>query len=260
MIITSAQNPKIQRARKILTQKKTRDELGRFIIEGARLIEEAIRQGAAVETIFFTSPTSARTDEILGNADTLGIEILETTPLLLNNISDTQTAQGIVAIVHKRALPIPKELTFVLLLDEIRDPGNMGTIIRTAAAAGVDCILLSPGCTDPNAPKVVRATMGAQFSLPVYEFSWAEIRTFFANRPDMEIIASSLGESTDLWQTDLTRPLALVIGSEALGIGPESNALAYRKVHIPMTDRVESINAAVAAGILMYEVRRQRSR
>ena len=258
-ILTSAQNPKIQRVRRLLAQKKARDEEGCFVVEGVRIVEEALRQSALIETIFYAEPVSERVAEILSQAALVGIETIETAPALVGAITDTRCAQPVVAVIRKRDLPIPTDPTFVLVLDEIHDPGNLGTIIRTAAAAGVDCILLSPNCTDPSAPKVLRATMGAQLSLPVYELSWEEIRTFFANRPEIEIIASALEDGQDFWLSDYTKAVALIIGSEARGIGGESAALATKKIRIPMTDRVESMNAAIAAAIWMYEVRRQRT-
>ena len=258
-ILTSAQNPKIQRVRKLLAQKKARDEEGCFVVEGVRIVEESLRQNALVETIFYAEPAGERVAEILSQAALVGIETIETTAAVIDAMTDTRNAQPIVAVVRKRDLPIPADPTFVLVLDEIRDPGNLGTMIRTAAAAGVDCILLSPDCTDPSAPKVLRSTMGAQFSLPVYELSWEEIRTFFANRPEIEIIASALEDAQDFWLSDYTKAVALIIGSEARGIGGEAAALAAKKIMIPMTDRVESMNAAVAAAVWMYEVRRQRT-
>lgn len=258
-ILTSVQNPKIQRARKLIAQKKARDEEGCFMIEGVRLVEEALRQNALIETIFYAQPVSGRVAEILAQAARIEVETIETSPALIDVMTDTRSAQPIVAVVRKRDLPIPADPTFVLVLDGIHDPGNLGTIIRTAAAAGVDCLLLSPDCTDPSAPKVLRATMGAQFSLPVYELSWDEIQTFFANRPEIEIIASSLEDGQNFWQADYTKAVALIIGSEAHGIGEHAVGLARKKITIPMSDRIESMNAAIAAAVWMYEVRRQRT-
>lgn len=257
--ITSAQNPKIQRIRKLITQKKARDEEAVFVIEGVRVVEEAFRQNALVESVFYAEPVSDRVAEILAQADRSEVPVYETSVDLIDAITDTRNAQPLLAVVRKRDLPLPNELTFILVLDAIHDPGNLGTIIRTAAAVGVDCILLAPNCTDPSAPKVLRSTMGAQFSLPVYELNWDELRTFFANRPEITVYASALEDAENFWDVDLTGPVALIIGSEADGIGADAAALARKNLYIPMTNRVESMNAAVASAVLTYEVRRQRT-
>lgn len=258
-ILTSIQNPKIQRVRRLRAQKKARDEEGKFMIEGVRLVEEALRQNALLETIFYAEPAPARVRTLLDDARAVGIETIETAPTLIDAISDTRNAQPLIAIAQKRDLPIPNEPTFILILDEIHDPGNLGTILRTAAAAGVDCVLLSPGCADPSAPKVVRSAMGAHFSIPIYELNWDEIRTFFSSRPEIVICAAAVEDSENFWLSDYTKTTALILGSEAQGIGPDAAALARRRILIPMTGRIESMNAAIAAAILMYEVRRQRS-
>lgn len=258
--ITSAQNPKIQRIRRLITQKKARDEEAVFVIEGVRVVEEAFRQNALIESVFYAEPASARTAEILAQAEKNSVPVYETSGGLIDAITDTRNAQPLLSVVRKRDLPLPNELTFLLVLDAIHDPGNLGTIIRTAAAVGVDCVLLAPNCTDPSAPKVLRSTMGAQFSLPVYELNWDELRTFFANRPEITVYASALdSEAENFWDADLTGPIALIIGSEADGIGADAAALAQKNLYIPMTNRVESVNAAIASAILTYEVRRQRT-
>jgi TrmH family RNA methyltransferase len=143
-------------------------------------------------------------------------------------------------------------------LDAIHDPGNLGTIFRTAAAAGADLLLLSPQCADPYAPKVIRSGMGAHLKLPFRQLQWQEISAFFLQFPEIRILASDMEGGLPHWRHDLTQPLALIIGSEAEGICQQAEQLASEKIFIPMAERVESLNAAVAAGILMFETVRQR--
>jgi TrmH family RNA methyltransferase len=171
-------------------------------------------------------------------------------------------------VLALRPLPLPPAPNFALILDGVRDPGNLGTILRTAAAAGVQVVLLPPGSTDPYAPKVVRSAMGAHFRLPVHSLDWDMLRSYL-NPPGPGLmpavfLADAAG-GQPYTQADLRRPLALVIGGEAAGAGAEMAALAQARLHIPMpgsadtNQPVESLNAAVAAAILMFEVVRQRT-
>ena len=159
-------------------------------------------------------------------------------------------------------MPLPADLDFILLLDAIRDPGNLGTILRTAAAAGVQGIILTPDCVDPFSPKVLRSAMGAHFRLPLLVLEWMEIQSLFkpgGAHPGVKIYLSDVGDSQPYTQADFHSPAALIIGGEAEGAGAEAQLLAERRIHIPMAAGVESLNAAVAAAILMFEVVRQRS-
>jgi TrmH family RNA methyltransferase len=143
-----------------------------------------------------------------------------------------------------------------LILDGVRDPGNLGAILRTAAAAGVDAVLLPPETADPYAPKVVRAGMGAHFHLAIHSLQWDAIRTVCGS---LQIFLAHSEGALLYTEADFTQPLALIIGGEAHGAGPEIQALHPAAVRIPMPGRAESLNAAVAAGILIFEVVQQRS-
>jgi len=157
-----------------------------------------------------------------------------------------------------RQLALPEPLDFVLICDNLRDPGNLGTLLRSAAAAGVQTALLSPGTTDAFAPKVVRAGMGAHFRLPVQHLSWGEIRDLCKHN-GLRLFLAEAAEGAAAWDLDLRQPLALMVGSEAEGATPEAMALAAQPVRIPMPGQSESLNAAVAASILLFEIVRQRS-
>ena len=148
----------------------------------------------------------------------------------------------------------------MLIVDNLRDPGNLGTILRTAAAGGVQAVMLTPGTTDPFAPKVVRAGMGAHFRLPILFKNWMDIRKMAFN-PDSQPIPLYLAEAgagPAPWELDLRSPVGFVLGGEAEGAGQESRAVVTGPVSIPMPGKFESLNAAVAAGILVFEVVRQR--
>ena len=137
------------------------------MVEGVRLIEEAYASNWQPELVLYSRQISARGSTLLEQLSSAGAEVEETTPDLLASVSDTETPQGILAIFPARVLPLPDPLNFVLIVDSLRDPGNLGTLLRSAAAAGCQAALLTPGTTDPFAPKVLRAAMGAHFRLPL---------------------------------------------------------------------------------------------
>jgi len=143
-----------------------------------------------------------------------------------------------------------------LILDKIRDPGNLGTLLRSAQAAGVDLVLIPPETSDPFAPKVVRSGMGAHFRLPILHADWNEIRARLGKTP---VYLAETENAIPCWETDFKSALALVVGGEAEGASPEARELASQNVVIPMPGGMESLNAAVAGSVLMFEVVRQRS-
>ena len=186
----------------------------------------------------------------------MGAETLAVTPQVMAAASDTQTPQGILAVLPLPDWEIPEPLTFVLVPDGVRDPGNLGTLLRTALAAGVEAVLLPPGNADAFSPKVVRAGMGAHFKLPLIPMDWESIGARLAGL-NIFLADSAGGESC--FEAGFAAPLVLIIGGEASGAGESAQKLAARRVHIPMPGAVESLNAAVAGAVLMFEVVRQRS-
>jgi TrmH family RNA methyltransferase len=176
---------------------------------------------------------------------------------VLRAASDTQAPQGILAVLAQRSLPLPEPLDFAFIPDGVRDPGNLGSMLRTAAAAGAGAVLLPAGTVDGFAPKVVRSGMGAHFRLPVHACPWDEIRRLVQDS-GLSVYLAAAGDGLPYTQADFRGPLALVIGGEAEGAGSEAQALAHQRVSIPMPGGVESLNAAAAAAILLFEVVRQR--
>jgi RNA methyltransferase, TrmH family len=259
-MITSTHNPRIQWVRKLQEQPSFRQSEGLFVIEGVRLVEEALRAGWQPSLVLYTPDLSQRGLEIIRSLSSSSEE--EVSPAVMKSASDTQTPQGLLAVVAQRLLPLPTELDFVLVLDAVRDPGNLGTILRTAVAAGVQGVILTPGCVDPFSPKVLRSAMGAHFRLPLLVLDWIEIEALLKSgetRSEVKIYLSDAEGSLPYTRADFHSPALLIIGGEAEGAGAEAQRLAERRIHIPMAPGVESLNAAVAAAILMFEVVRQRN-
>ncbi len=260
-MITSIQNPKVKLVRGLLATKKERDAAGAFIIEGVRLAEEAIHAGLHPKFILFSNQLSVRGQAVLQNLADQKCEIEEIAPDLMDRVSDTQTSQGILMVLPTiKTLP-GNSLAFVLTLDMVRDPGNMGTLLRSAAALGVEAVFLTPESADAYSPKVLRAAMGAHFKLTISTMTPEEIHSFCKtpNAQSLEILLADSDKGQVCWEEDFRRPICLVVGGEAAGAGLEMRRFVDDSVRIPMLDSTESYNAAVAGSILMYEAYRQRT-
>jgi TrmH family RNA methyltransferase len=253
-MITSAQNPKLKLARSLMGRPKERHEAKAFVVEGVRLVEEALAADWPFRFVLIGETLTPRGHELAIRLEANVIEVEPVSDALLNSISETTTSQGILAVLDHTILSFPQNLDFVLILDSIRDPGNLGTLLRTAAAVGVQAVFLPPETTDAFAPKVVRAGMGAHFRLPIYNLSWEEIRT--ATKLLRVYLADM--EGSPCWETDFRLPLALIVGGEAEGATKEARKLADAAVSIPMPGKAESLNAAVAGAVLLFEAVRQR--
>lgn len=260
-LLASFKNPRVQQLRSLLSQKEMRTDAGVFVTEGIRLGEEVLNSGVIPKTIFFTSGVSSRGKDIVDKALHLGVEGFELTPEVMNRVSETETSQGVLLVVPQDLRPLPSHPSLVLVLDQLRDPGNAGTILRSAAAAGVEAVLLTPGTVDLYMPKVVRSAMGAHFRLCIHQMTWTEIVAYCRHDAKnlLQILLADSSAGSRLWETDLKTPLALVIGGEAEGASREGVDAADSRVHIPMPGQFESLNAGVAASILLFEILRQRS-
>lgn len=256
-LITSAQNTKLKLVRALLGRAKERREAGAFVAEGVRLVEEALNNNWGFQFVLYDQTLSERGTLNVKRLTSLGVECEEVTPELMKSLSDTETSQGILAVLSMTQLPIPNYPNFILIPDQIRDPGNLGTLIRSAAAAGVQAVLLPPETTDAFAPKVVRAGMGAHFRVPIHTLTWEDIGQVGKSEGLNVYLADMDGVSC--WETDLRAPLMLIVGSEAEGASESARRLAMQKISIPMSGQVESLNAGVAGSVLMFEALRQRS-
>ena len=220
-------------------------------------MEEALSAEWPIRFVLYSSELSERGQMLVSKLESAGLEVDEVAGDLLQAASGTETSQGLLAVLDYSPLPIPDSLDFILIPDQIRDPGNLGTLIRTASAAGVQAVLLPPETTDAFAPKVVRAGMGAHFWLPIHTMEWDEIKQLCRQAGLQVFIADMFGHSC--WKTDLSSPLALIVGGEAEGASEQARNLASQTISIPISEKVESLNAGVAGAVLMFEVVRQRN-
>jgi RNA methyltransferase, TrmH family len=261
-MITSTSNPKIQYIRSLLGKKQFREENHAFVVEGVRLVEEVLRAKQKPKIIAYSPKLSSRGQKIVSTFLELKIECEEVAENVMTSLTDTETAQGILAVLPFPELPFPQKPDFLVIADEIRDPGNLGTILRSSLSAGVQGIILTPGTVDAFAPKVLRSGMGSQFFLPIVTMGWKEITSQIKKRikPPLNFFYTISKKGEPYWKKDFTQPLALIIGGEAEGVSPEAVRVADDSVQIPMPGQTESLNAAVAAGIFIFEVVRQRSK
>lgn len=265
-IITSVHNEQVKHIVS-LHQGKGRDEAKQFFAEGRRFVREALARSKRIEKIFYcmansSSKESTELDALLAEAKSSEISIEEVSEPVMRKMSATKEPQGILALINQerftwKNINIEAD-TILLILDGIRDPGNLGTILRTALAAGVKNVVLTQGTVDYYNPKVLRSSMGAVFSMCILsDADISEIRSFCEGNK-LELVVSTLeGQSVYKQTVGENLPLALVIGSEAIGVSQDLLAIAQKKIMIPMENEVESLNAALAAGIFLFEIRRQ---
>jgi RNA methyltransferase, TrmH family len=261
-MIESSHNPRIKQVRALLSQHKERVKQSAFVAEGVRLVEDAVLAGWLPEWALYSSQISARGMQIVEGLASGNIPVEEISPDLMTAISATETPQGLLAIFAQRVLPFPLELDFLLILDNLRDPGNLGTILRTARAAGVQSVILTPGTVDAFSPKVLRSGMGAHFHTPIQSLAWPEIEALCKTNLQNHLkifIAEAAGEKS-IWQADLRQPLALIIGGEAEGPSLQARQIADETLTIPMPGKSESLNAAISSGIILFEIIRQRQK
>ncbi|QIB27210.1 23S rRNA (guanosine(2251)-2'-O)-methyltransferase RlmB [Caloranaerobacter azorensis] len=261
--ITSLSNPLIKSI-KSLHKKRDRWKQKKFFVEGVRAVEEAIKSDAKIDLILYTESLfdTFGGQELFKLIDKREYRLLKITEKILKTISDTENPQGIIAVIEFNLVNLEdifiEQGNFIIILDRIQDPGNLGTIIRTADAFGSNGIVLTSGCVDVFNPKTIRATMGSLFHLPIsYEDNIKDVITKF-KESGIKIIATSLDAKHFCYDVDLLQDFALIIGNEASGVSKEAIELSDYKIKIPIEKRTESLNAAIASGVIMYETYRQR--
>lgn len=253
-IITSRANPLLTRVRKLNSRRSFRREEGSFVGEGPKLLSEALRWDAALEAVICAPGVSLQK---LPER----VRVVEVADQLLSSIADTESPQGIVFLCRGKALGMPDRLAGgrYLVLDGVQDPGNVGAIWRTADAFGADGLILCNSCADPWNPKTVRATMGAVFRLPVYESSLETAAERLA-QADISLYAAALREDTEDIRSVFLDRAAVIIGSEGRGVSQQALELCEKTIRIPMRARCESLNAAVAASVVLWEMARSDER
>jgi TrmH family RNA methyltransferase len=254
-VITSKTNEKIRLVRALQEQRKARERERLFVVEGSRMVEEAAATCARVRLILHDGRLGPRERSAVNRLASAGAEVAEVAPEVLSTCSDTLAPQGLLAVLEQPQLAPPAPLQFALVADGITNPGNLGSLLRAAEAFGVQLVLLAPGCVDAFNPKVVRGAMGAHLRLPVRALPWKEIAATLAG---IRVYLAQAREGKRADQMDWTGPVALILGGEAAGPGDQARSLAAGAVHIPMRGKTESLNAAVAGGILLYEISRKR--
>lgn len=244
-VITSIQNYQVKSWRKLHTRKHRKNEK-RFLIEGFHLIEEAVNSGWEIEMVIVREGVDIPSTLVQQNITFVNTRVFK-------EISQTETPQGIAAVVKMREFS-NKDSKFVLLVDAVQDPGNLGTIIRTADAAGFSHVVLGQGTVDLYNDKVIRATQGSIFHISITQANLSEeIKTL--QEKNYTIIASALENATDYRSVEVEGKAALIVGNEGTGIQKEMIQVVDKVVKIPIYGEAESLNVSIAAGILMYHMR-----
>ena len=243
--ITSRKNPFLQQVKKLLSSKKAREESGLFVSDGTKLLCEAVRWYPGLETVILSDGVEAEVPD--------HVRVVRVPGDVMESISPMATPQGALFLCR-----LPEKEAFspksgMLLLDGIQDPGNLGTILRTADALEIPVVLLE-GCADPYSHKVVRSSMGAVFRSPVVQCSWAEVKVACAETGIRVGVTALSDRAKDLRQAEL-KDMAVVIGSEGQGVRKEILDSADAELIIPMNPKCESLNAAVAATIVMWQMK-----
>lgn len=257
-------NPYVKYLRR-LTGRRFRDQEGKFLVEGVRFVEEALNSTWPVEKLVYSQRVreDERGGELLANAFKQGIPLLEVDEPLFKELASTETPQGILAVVHKREnslqeLAAAAQPALFVLVDGVRDPGNLGAIIRSADAFRAGGVILLKGTADIYNPKTLRATMGSIFHLPVMQNCPAEEVMNCLADWSIKTVAGAPRAVKAVYECDLSVPCALAVGGEADGAGEVVMGRVSELVRIPMPGRAESLNVAISAGILLYEAVRQR--
>ncbi len=258
-MITSTSNDRIKHIRALQARRSARRKANQYVIEGPNLLREAIATGTEVTDVYYTPPFAESTDGLALLEEVtarLGSTAIPVSDEVMQEMSDTTTPQGILGVVPFIENDLNEDGACVLIVDGVSDPGNMGTLMRSAAAARVHSLVLTAGTVDIYNPKVVRSAMGAHFHLPIRQYSWEGI----AERvKDRVVFVADSGGGSPYHQIDWTQPSALIVCDEAHGPSLEAKRLAHVPVTIMMPGQIESLNVAIAASIILFEIVRQQS-
>ncbi len=259
----SSKDNKIFRHALSLKTKKYRDRYGEYLIEGPNLLKEALKEGTEVEGVFVRPEMTSEEAEILAGCPGLEQKTFVLSRRLFDELKDTETSQGIISVAAKRGAPEKRDTEGgnYVILDRLQDPGNIGTILRTADAAGFEMAVFMKGTADPYSAKVVRSACGSLFRLPMVFVDGPDELTELVHSAGKRLIATAMDADKAYYDCDLEKNAAIIIGNEGNGVDRELLERADEKISIPMAGNTESLNAAVAGGILMYErIRRQNER
>ncbi|MEL6471582.1 MAG: RNA methyltransferase [Cyanobacteria bacterium J06623_4] len=262
-MLTSLQNPTVKQLRK-LQQPKERRKQAAILLEGTHLIEAASETGYPLQVLCYTEAWQARYPDISRQAVALATRVELVSPEVLTSIASTVSPDGVIATAPRRNVwtslsSAPRDdATLGVMMETLQDPGNLGTIIRTAAAAGSEALWLSPDSVDLGHPKVLRASAGQWFRQPMATVDVAQKAQELKGN-GIQVVATTAAAELDYWQLDLTRPTVFVMGNEGAGLSEQLMTAASVSVKIPVMPGVESLNVAVSTALLLYEARRQRA-
>ncbi len=243
--ITSRKNPLLQQVRRLLTSRREREQTGLFAAEGTKLLEEAVRWYPGLDTVILSDGVEVQVPDT--------VRLIRVPADVMASLSPMQTPQGALFLCRYPEKTVFSPVPGMLLLDGIQDPGNLGTILRTADALQIPAVVLE-GCADPYGHKTVRASMGAVFRTPPVQTTWQEACRK-CDQVGIPIGVTALTARAEDLRTARLHTMAVVIGSEGQGVRPEILAQADRELIIPMNPRCESLNAAVAAAIVMWQMK-----
>jgi TrmH family RNA methyltransferase len=258
--ITSTQNNQVKLWSQLLT-KKGREEQRKFIVEGTHLVQEALISDVNIDCIVFSEKRG-----IPSEINSLVVQQkIKTNPVsesVLTKCSDTKSPQSVFAVIHRPSNEwnslIEKENSLVVLIDGVQDPGNLGTIIRSADASGADGVLLGQGTVDLYNPKTLRSTMGSVFHLPVIECNIIDVLQQLKQETSIQVVSTSLQAKTSCYTSNFRSSTWFMFGNEGQGVSSEAGAYVNHSIKIPMQGKAESLNVAMAATILLFEALRQR--
>jgi TrmH family RNA methyltransferase len=254
--IASRDNAAYKSLAKLASSAAERRRRGLTVIEGAHLVEACLEAGHAVAQLFVSRSAAAPAQALVQRARESSAVLVELADSLFDAVSGVESPAGILAVVATpSARPVPPTAGFCLALEDLQDPGNVGTLLRSAAAAGVEHVLLSPTCAFAWSPKVLRAGQGAHFALNIVE--GADLAGFVAGFRGTSVALCGGGKAS-LYDTDLRGPVAFLVGNEGAGLSAELRKAATVRARIPMPGRAESLNAGVAGSIALFEAVRQR--
>jgi TrmH family RNA methyltransferase len=256
--ITSLHNPKIKQWSQLLT-KRGREGQGKFILEGIHLVQEALKARLELEVILYSVEKGFPVE--IPERGQLPCEVIGVSEAVLAKCSDTQTPPGVIAIAVKpvwssqQILEQPNSL--VVVVDGVQDPGNLGTIIRSADAVGATAVVLGRGTVDLYNPKAIRSTMGSLFHLPILECDLNEILPL-VEKHQIQLVSTSLQAELSCYEMDMTGAIWMIVGNEGSGVSSELQRYVSKQIIIPMRGQAESLNVAMAATVLLFEAARQR--
>jgi len=259
----SIRNPRVAEIRGLSRQRATRAETGSYVVDGIKNVREALAADVVIRGVFVETGAlfDARVDECVSIAQARGLDVWEVEEATLVRVTSTKSSQGIAAVADGRPGTLgdlPSDADFVLVGVDINDPGNAGTMMRSAVAAGANAVVLAGDCVDPTNPKTIRASAGAFFKVPIIVHDDVDEALSALTGHGLRLLGAAGEAASGCNEIDLREPVALVLGSEAHGLSDTARAALDIEVRIPMPGPVESLNVAMAGAILAYEVTRQR--